>query len=178
MTIINRSYNHEMDYGKVSKFLIQNFLAGNADGNWLEPEWEYAIFHPQLDEKHMNRWRIWEVGDEIVAFAHYEWQMGEGFFDFRPVYHCLREALLDYAEMHLTGVSKKDGRKYLCAYVNDDNQPMLELVQKRGYQKDEEGTRPLYRFEIPDPFPECQLPDGFQLTRRSNASALNMKLEQ
>lgn len=164
MTIINRQYNHILDYKKVSEFLIHNFLSGNADGNWLETEWEYANFHPMLDIENMNRWRIWEAGDEIVAFVHYEWQLGEGFFDFHPDYHYLRESLLDYAEMHLSGISIKNGRNYLKAYVNDDNQPMLELVQKRGYQKNEEGTRPLYRFEYPDPFPDIHLPHGFHLT--------------
>jgi len=163
MTINNRPYDHESDYKKVSEFLIQNYLSGNADGNWLEPEWEYANFHPQLDEEHMNRWRIWEVGNEIVAFAHFEWQMGEVFFEFHSGYRHLRQELLDYAEMYLTGISSKDGRKYLCAYVNDYDLPMLDLVQNRWYQKEEEGTRPIFRFEIPDPFPSINLPAGFQL---------------
>jgi len=163
MIVKTRRYNPEEDYQKISEFLIQHHLPANADGNWLEPEWEYANFHPALDIDHMNRWRIWEVNNEIVAFAHYEWHLGEGFFQFHPDFGFLREEMLDYAENQLTGVSSRDGRKYLLAYVNDYDQAMLALIKKRGYQRHIDETRPLYRFEIPNPFPEIALPDGFEL---------------
>ena len=164
MTIKNRPYHHPTDYKKVSEFLIRHYLSGNADGNWLEPEWEYANFHPALDSDNMNHWRIWEAHDELVAFAHYEWHMGEGFFQFHPNYRFLREEMLDYAETHLAGISKKDGRKYLHAYVNDYDTPLLNLAQQRGYQRMEEEKRPLYHFEIPDPFPKINLREGYQFT--------------
>lgn len=164
MTIINRPYNHETDYQKVSEFLIKHYIPGNADGNWLEPEWEYANFHPALDSDHMNHWRIWEVEGEIIGFNHYEWRMGEGFFQFHPEFRHLREEMLDYAEKFLTGVSSKDGRKYLLAYVNDYDEPLLDLLTNRGYQKKPDEIRPLYRFEIPEHFPEIILPEGFHLT--------------
>lgn len=164
MTIEFRQYNHEVDYFKVSEFLIEHYLPGNADGNWLEPTWEYANFHPALDEDHMNRWRIWENRGEIVAFVHYEWRMGEGFFEFHPDYRHLREEMLDFAEGHLTGISKKDGRRYLCAYVNDYDKALLNLLVQKGYQKDTGETRPLYRFKVPEPFPQIELPEGFRLT--------------
>jgi hypothetical protein len=110
MSIINRPYQHETDYKKVSEFLINHYLPGNADGNWLEPEWEYANFHPMLDQDHMHLWRIWEDDGEMVAFTHYEWRMGECFMQFHPNYRYLREELLDYTEKFLTGISSKDGR--------------------------------------------------------------------
>ena len=67
MSIINRPYQHETDFKKVSEFLINHYLPGNADGNWLEPEWECANFHPMLDQDHMHLWRIWEDDGEMVA---------------------------------------------------------------------------------------------------------------
>jgi GNAT superfamily N-acetyltransferase len=67
-------------------------------------------------------------------------------------------------EAKLTGVSHKDGRSYLCAYVNDDDLDFLALVRMRGYERDPDGTRPLYRFDIPDPFQGLPLADGFRLT--------------
>lgn len=164
MTTINRPYIHETDYKKVSEFLTKHYLPGNADGNWLEPEWEYANYHPALDSDHMHLWRIWEDDGEMVAFTHYEWRMGEGFFQFHPEYRHLRDEMLDYAEEFLTGVSSKDGRKFLLAYVNDYDAPMIHLLQNRGFQKDPEETRPCYRYEIPNPFPEIELPEGFRLT--------------
>ena len=50
------------------------------------------------------------------------------------------------------------------AYVNDYDQEFLDLVQGRVYQKDPEGTRPLFRFAIPESFPSISLPEGYRLT--------------
>lgn len=163
MKIVNRQYNPAEDYQKISDFLIKHYLPSNKDGNWLETEWEYANFHPALDSDHMDRWCIWEADQEIVTFAHYEWRMGECFFEFHPEYRFLREEMLEYAENHLTGVSSKDGRNYLLAYVNDYDEQLISLLEERGYQRDPDENRPLYHLAIPDPFPEIHLPEGFQL---------------
>jgi hypothetical protein len=72
--------------------------------------------------------------------------------------------MLAYAEANLRGFSDQEKRPYLCAYVNDNDLPFIELVQARGYQKDEAAVRPLYRLDIPDPFPPIALADGFRLT--------------
>jgi hypothetical protein len=40
--------------------------------------------------------------------------------------------MLDYAEASLTRVSCKPGKKYLCAYVNDNDPEFLALVKERG----------------------------------------------
>lgn len=164
MTTSLRSYNHAQDYQRVSEFLIRHHQAGNVDGNWLEPMWEYMHFHPALEPEHLEKIGIWESAGEIVAVCHYEWRLGEAFFQFHPAYGSLRVQMLDHAEANLCGISKKDGRKYLCAYVNDNDPEFLALVQERGYEKDPEGARPLYRYKIPSPFPDIQLADGFRLT--------------
>jgi N-acetylglutamate synthase-like GNAT family acetyltransferase len=164
MKVLTRQYEHAKDYQKISEFLIQHYLPENRDGNWLEPSWEYAHYHPFMDEEHLDVFRIWETEREIVALAHYEWRLGEAFFEFHPDHHYLHTEMLDYAEKKLTGISKKDGRKFLFAYVNDYDREFLDLVQSRGYQKDPEETRPLFRFAIPDTFPSISLPEGFRLT--------------
>ncbi|MBM3134556.1 MAG: GNAT family N-acetyltransferase [Chloroflexi bacterium] len=164
MTIEQRPYDPASDYTRVSAFLIAHHQAGNRDGNWLEPAWEYMHFHSLLDSASLAKIGVWEEGGAIVAVAHYEWALGEAFFQFHPAYRHLRAEMLDYAEANLTGVSRQDGRPTLCAYVNDNDPDFLALVGARGYAKDPEGTRPLYRFAIPDPFPAIPLADGFRLT--------------
>lgn len=72
--------------------------------------------------------------------------------------------MLDYAETNLTGVSRRDGRKYLCAFVNDNDAEFQCLVESRGYERNPDERRPLYCFDIPDPFPAISLPAGFRLT--------------
>jgi GNAT superfamily N-acetyltransferase len=164
MTIQFLNYNGQDDYTRIDEFLIKHHQPGNADENWIEPAWEYMHFHPALQPEHLGKIGIWEESGEIVAVCHYEWSLGEAFFQFHPAYRHLRETMLDHAEAKLTGISQKDGRQYLCAYINDNDPEFLALVQARGYEKDPEGARLLYRFDIPDPFPPIPLPDGFRLT--------------
>lgn len=159
-----RRYEQARDYQRVSQFLIAHHQPGNADGNWLEPTWEYMHFHPGLDISSLGKIGIWESSDEIVAVAHYESSLGEGFFEFHPEYRHMRTEMLDYAEANLTGISRKDGRKYLCAFVNDNDAESQRLVESRGYERYPDGIRPLSRFDITDPFPAIHLAQGFHLT--------------
>ena len=164
MTVTFRNYNHPEDYKLVSEFLIAHHQPNNADGNWLEPTWEYMHGHPALDSSSLGKIGIWDDSGEIVAVVHYEGGPGEAFFQFHPEYRHLQKEMLEYAEANLTGISKKSGRKYLCVSVNDNDEMFASLLKTCGYEKDEEGARPLYKLEIPDPFPAIELPDGFRLT--------------
>jgi len=164
MSVQHRQYDPETDYQKISDFLIQHNTPDNLDGNWLEPIWEYMHGHPYLDRSALGKIRIWEDNGEVVGMANYESVLGEAFFQFHPEYRHLRTEMLDYAEQNLYGSSKADGRRILHAFVNDFDQPLGQLVQSRGYQRDPESDRPLYQFSIPDPFPEISLPPGYRLT--------------
>jgi hypothetical protein len=152
MNIQFRQYAGTDDYQAVSEFLIRHHRPGNADGNWLEPAWEYMYFHPQLDSASLDKIGIWEDAGEIVGVCHYESYLGEAFFQFHPAYRWLRAEMLEYAEAHLTGISRKNGKRFLAAFVNDNDPEFLALVQARGYEQHPDATRPLYRFDIPDPF--------------------------
>lgn len=164
MSIKLRNYIHPDDYRKISEFLIAHHQSGNSDGNWLEPVWEYMHGHPYLDGSSLEKIGVWEDNGKIVSVVHYESRLGEAFFEFGANHHHLRKETLDYAEANLTGTSRKDERKYLNAFVNNNDSEFQALVQIRGYQKEPDGTRPLYRFDIPDPFPTINLPQGFRLT--------------
>jgi GNAT superfamily N-acetyltransferase len=164
MNIAIRSYKHGEDYRRVGDFLIARHEPGNRDGNWIEPAWEYMHFHPALDPSNVSRFGIWEDGEKIVGVVHYESHLGEAFFQFHPAHRHLHREMLEYAESNLTGISNKDGRKYLCVYVNDTDMDFLSLVRERGYTRDNEGDRPMTKFDIPDPFPQITLPEGFRLT--------------
>lgn len=164
MNITFRHYHHASDYQRVSKFLIAHHQPGNADGNWLEPAWEYMHFHPALDTSILKKFGVWEAAGEIVAFCHSEWRLGEAFFQFHPAYHHLCGELLNYAEAELTGIAGEDGRRCLRAYINDNDPEFQSLARARGYAVQPESARPMYCFAIPNPFPAINLPDGFRLT--------------
>ncbi len=163
MSVHFRQYRHAEDYKRVDDFLIEHYQPNNADGNWIEPAWEYMHFHPALDPSILNEIGIWEENGKIVGVAHNEWRAGEGFFQFHPGHPGLREEMLEYAEEHLSGISEQSRERYLCAYVNDNDEDLLALVKARGYQKSPEDHRPMAGFDIPEPFPTISLPDGFRL---------------
>jgi len=158
-----RSYQNEDDYNRVDAFLIQHHLPNNADGNWLEPAWEYMNHHPYLDQSSLRRIGIWEEAGEMVAVVTYESRLGEAFFQFHPAYRHLRREMLEYAEKSLHGISQ-DGRKFLHAFINDVDEEFVSLVEARGYKRDDEESRVMSQFAIPNPFPEITLPASFHLT--------------
>lgn len=164
MTPVLRAYNPQSDYHRVSAFLTLHHQDGNLDGNWLEPAWEYMHGHPALQSQHLPQIGIWEDAGQMVAVLNYESQLGEAFFQFHPAYRYLRAEMLDYAETHLAGISERDGRKYLCAYINDNDPDFQSLAKAQGYTQDPADRRPLYRLDIPDPFPRPPLPPRFKLT--------------
>jgi GNAT superfamily N-acetyltransferase len=159
-----RQYEYPADYERVGEFLIAHYQPGNADGNWFQSTWEYMHFHPSLDSSSLGKIGLWEVNGEVVGVVHYESHLGEAFFEFHPDYRDLRTAMLDYAEAKLTGRSRRDGRKYLCAFVNDYDAEFQCLVESRGYERYPDAKRPLYRFDIPERFPAISVPAGFRLT--------------
>lgn len=163
MNIAFRTYRHPADYGDIDEFLVRHYLPGNADGNWIEPAWEYMNFHPCLDSPVLAKIGIWEAEGQIVAVAHNESQAGEAFFQFHPDYRALRTEMLAYAEQNLAGVDDA-GRETLRVYVNDNDPEFQALVQRRGYRREPDHDRPMCKFEIPSPFPTIHLADGFHLT--------------
>ncbi len=164
MTITFRHYDHDKDYHAVGEFLIAHHQAGNLDGNWLQPAWEYMHFHPALQAGDLGKIGIWEEAGEMIAVCHYEWRLGEAFFQFHPDHRRLRQEMLNYAEAELTSARRQEENRYLCAYVNDNDPDFLEVVRARGYHKDPTGARRMLGFSIPNPFPPIHLPAGFRLT--------------
>ncbi len=159
MPITHRQFNPE-DFARVSDFLIAHYLPENRDGNWLQPAWEYMHTHPALDEKSLNKIRIWEDNREIVAVVHYESRLGEAFFQVHPDYGNLKSEMLEYAEHSFKGTTK-EGKTYLHVFVNDFDNDFKSLVRSKGYIRAAAEDRPLSMMRIPCPFPEIAVPDGF-----------------
>jgi hypothetical protein len=162
MSIIMSHYNGTVDYTRVDHFLIEHYQPGNKEGNWIQPAWEYMHSHSFLDKSSLGKIGIWEDAGKIVAVVHYEWALGEAYFQFHPAYRYLRQEMLDYADENLSARSKVGGR-ILQVFVNDNDVDFGSLVRGRGYEKGVEGARPMYQFAIPDPFPSISLPAGYRL---------------
>jgi len=156
-----RNYRYPVDYQLIGDFLVEHYQAGNSDGNWLQPAWEYMHTHPYLDKSSLGKIGVCEYASKIVGVVNFESILGEGFFQIHPDYGYLKPAMLAYAERHL--YAEKDGQMYLRVYVNDFDLDFQALVKSLGYEKDESCARPFSQFVIPGLFPAITLPPGFEL---------------
>ncbi len=162
MTATLRSWTGLSDNEAISAFLYTLYQPDNRDGNWFQPIWEYAYTHAWHDDAAMARNGVWEDGGRIVAAALYESCLGEAFFQVHPDYTHLKPAMLAYAEEQLAGTDKQ-GRRYLRAYVNQWDTPLLDLARARDYVRDADEDRPMSQLVIPDPFPPIRLPQGYRV---------------
>jgi predicted N-acetyltransferase YhbS len=159
-----RSYDHAGDYERINRFLIEIYQPGEVLRAWLQPRWEYMHFHTLIEGLPLDRIGIAEDGDgRILGVVHFEHHPAFNYLQIRPRHEHLYGELLDYAETHLGGESKTFGRRVLGFYVNDFDQRLESIVQRRGYQKQDDFAEEQSRYLIDGPVPSPPLPDGFRL---------------
>jgi predicted N-acetyltransferase YhbS len=164
MSVKVRNYSGSKDFQAISDFLIANYQPDNADGNWLEPRWEYMHFRSDIIAKiDTGKIGIWEDNSKIVGVAHPEEFAGELFLQIHPEYGFLKTEMLDYAEHTLFGVDNQ-GKKFIMVFVYDTDTELVDIVKKRGYRsKDPAPDDYLSQYSIPEVFPKIQVQEGFKL---------------
>jgi hypothetical protein len=90
-----RPYQSPQDFEEVGNFLIETFQPGSKLSNWLQPRWEYMHFHPYLPTPLLPKIGIFEDNGNIVGVVHFEFRMGEVYFEIHPDYAFLKSAMLD-----------------------------------------------------------------------------------
>lgn len=164
MSIQLRNYSGKKDFEAICDFLTTNYEPDNADGNWLEPRWEYMHFRSDIISKiDTGKIGIWEDNSKIIGVAHPEESAGKLFLQIHPEYRFLKAEMLDYAEHTLFGIDKQ-GKKFIMVSVYDTDTELVDIVKKRGYRTKQPTTDDyLSQYSIPEVFPEIHLPDGFKL---------------
>lgn len=160
MSVRMRSYDHEMDYEAIGRFLTRIYQT-DPPGNWLQPRWEYAHSHPSMDKENLGRFAIWEDDGDIVAVVHYEHKMGVNYVQLDPRYPRLKREMLEYAVAHLTGELKAGRGCYV--YIDDADSDFGVIASEMGFEPKPEHAEPMSRYLVPDQFPAIHLPDGFRL---------------
>ena len=157
------SYNHEHDFERVNRFLIDVYHPNERHIAWLQPRWEYSHFFLHMLERKREIIGIVEEQGQINALVNFEAHEGEVFMHFRPGYEHLKFDLLDYAEEHYSGWSQSKQRPMRAIYVNDFDKELEEEVSRRGYERWGDFWQPMSRLLASQPIPECPLPDGYRL---------------
>jgi predicted N-acetyltransferase YhbS len=163
MTITTRSYELDADFEGVSDFLYSLYEPYNRDGNCFQPIWEYAYTHPFTDPGLMHNVRIWEDDGAMIGLAFFETELVDTFFCVHSDYPDIKADMMLYAQSHLTGLTRA-GDTLSRVYLSEFDQIFLQTAKSMGYVRRPLRDRHMYCFDIPDPFPEIDLPPGFSLT--------------
>jgi ribosomal protein S18 acetylase RimI-like enzyme len=129
-------------------------------------------FHPYLPKSELHKIGIWEDNGNIVGVVHFEFKIGEIYFEFYPDYSFLKPAMLDYAENELCA-KLANQRRYLRIHINDFDSEFENIAKARGYKKVTHLPDYTATFKIAHPFPMINLPKGFIL--KSLADDNNLK---
>jgi len=162
MAVIMREYRKPQDYEKVNEFLIRTFN-NHKYPNWPQPRWEYALYHPNWKEDLFKYIRLWADNGKIVGMVNVEHYPGEAFIQVDPEYSFLKSEIFNWADKN---IYDEDGnKKSLVIQINEFDDELKEIAERKGYIKDER-EQPWFtisKFNIPEKFPEINLPDGFEL---------------
>jgi GNAT superfamily N-acetyltransferase len=170
-----RRYEHHRDYDRVGQFLIDTYRPGDQHDNWLQPRWEYMHYHPLFDDNARIAFSdtgVWESDGAIVALVHFEHSPGQYYFQIHPDFLHLKSEMVEYAEAFLS-VQAGDDRRKIAIWINDFDLKLESIARDHGYHLVEGAKEPWSIFEISDPFPAIELPDGFHLQSLADENDLN-----
>ena len=162
MNITIKPYNREKDFKRVGDFLIETYQPGDSFTNWLQPQWDYMHFHPNIQNVNLEKIGIFEEAGEIVGVdtEHFEANV---FFQVRPGYEHLKERMFAHAEENFQGISKSKGRLIRGLFIHENDYEFQALVQPNGYEIWSDFPYPNSRYLLDKPVPEASLPEGFRL---------------
>jgi predicted N-acetyltransferase YhbS len=171
MSITRSPYNFTNDFLPVGEFLIGHHRDGNVDGNWLQPAWEYMHHHPLIDEAHLDRCAVWRDDGRIVGVVHYEWFLGEVFFQAAPGHLALKHEMLDYAQEYMRGIDTEH-REHVKVFATDLHDDFYAELTRPGYVRAKNEDRPMSRIDLSVPL-EYTLPSGFHVQSLADENDLN-----
>ena len=159
--IKQRNYKHPDDYEKVSQFLISTYSSPGPHKNWMQPRWEYMIYHPFIDIPSLKNIGLWEKKDEIIGLVHHEHSMGHVYFEISPDHHYLKKEMLEYAETNL--FRREKNRKKINIFINEKDKEFHQIARDKGFAETKGWAECMSQKDIPNPFPEILLPNGYKI---------------
>jgi mycothiol synthase len=190
------TYTPQMDFVRVRDFLSHTYASFEVPVNWGIERWNYARYFiaPMLGSegtetgtppgslKAIELWEklvgLWEANGEIVGVATIEHPdtthrgYGEMFVQRHPDHISLIEEMLEYSERHF---AHPDSRQVFILVFEDDA-PLLDAVQRRGYLRNENRSSSHLEYEIGE-LPSPCLPDGFSIRSMAEEQDIEKRRE-
>lgn len=105
MELTSRNYTKE--YGTTTDyFKVRDFLLKRGYCEFVYARWDWMITHSGLEKDYLDRIKLWEVNNEVVAFVTYDTFLGTAYCLTLPEYAYLKREMLIYAQEHLSKDNK------------------------------------------------------------------------
>ncbi len=165
MTIALSSFEFTRDFGKISRFLVQNYYDPSTPQsghiNWLQTRWEYMHFHPLIADVDRSKIGIWEDDGEIVGVAHPEHPGSPVYFEVKPGYESIKVEMLNYYEEHIR-VTADGEENHEGLYLMGGDEEFAQIASDSGYSKTTDAE-PMSVVRTADVAQTAPLPDEFKL---------------
>lgn len=134
--VTSRPYRDDTDFWRIRQLCLDTYPITPVGWNWEIRRWEGQRFHgadPAPDPRWPEWIRLWETDEaRLVAVAHPEGSLGEGFMQLHPDYRHLEDEMLAWCEENLAAPGKDGGRR-LRIYAHDYDLPRRRVLRERGY---------------------------------------------
>ncbi|MEM7624886.1 MAG: GNAT family N-acetyltransferase [Planctomycetota bacterium] len=153
-------FEHNRDFERVSRFLVETYRTAGTHLNWLQPRWEYMHYHPLIRDVNVSQIGLWEDDGHIVGVIHPEHEEGTVYLQIRDDNPALKKQMLQYAEQHLSIIA--GGLRRLRVLINRADQSFQGIATAAGYDKTE-LCESMSEWVLPSSVCPPPLPEGFHL---------------
>ncbi len=157
----HRKFDPTHDFEKVNQFLRDCYEPQNADGNWIQPIWDYSYYHGNTDLESLSNISVWENQGQMVAVTVFGTDANDVCLCTLNSFQSLKPEMLEYAEQNLARPDA-EGNGALNVFVHESNIELSEILRGAGYDR-RECDRTFSHCDIPPSTAETILPDGFEL---------------
>jgi len=156
MEITSRNYTNEFgitpDY-----FKVRNFLLNLGYCEFVYARWDWMITHSYLEVESLDKIKLWEIDNEVIALVTFDTVLGTGYCLTKPEYSYLKREMLIYAQEHL----KKDDQ-FKIVIPNHDIE-FQSIAQDLGYFASNDSEHDAIIYADSNNF-EYTLPEGLSIT--------------
>ncbi len=159
--IFSRPYRILSDHMAVYQFMLDIYEKDWRNGV-PAPFLEYALSSSWMDKSYTHRSQLWFDGDRIVAFCFTESPVTNIYFNLRPGYEELADAMVTHAAQNMPNLGGK--RQFL---IFGGQKAIQAAATRAGYSQVFSRTDMIYEFDKPLDYP---LPEGFSFVDPAQAS--------
>jgi GNAT superfamily N-acetyltransferase len=155
------------DFYRVCEFLIRVNCGERKQYGMLWVRWEWAFAKGIQDKVTYEKIGMWKSGDDIVALAIYEEQLGKAWLIVDPTYEALKPEMLRYARQNL----HLDGKLHIS--IDDNDRAFQRAAYQQGFRatQDKEQTAALelvdeaLHYQVPNKYRVVSFADEFDMRK-------------